>query len=453
MTDEPHLPNIAEFTVSEITASIKRQLEGEFARIRVRGEISGTKLYPSGHCYFSLKDQSAVLSGVCWQGVYSRLACRPEDGNEVVITGRITVGTRSQYQLIVEQIELAGVGAILKMIEDRKKKLDAEGLFLADRKKPLPYMPRIIGVVTSPAGAVIRDILHRIRDRCPCHVIVWPTAVQGAGAAEQIAAAITGFNNLAVGGVVERPDLLIVARGGGSIEDLMPFNEEIVVRAAAASKIPLISAVGHETDWTLIDYAADQRAPTPTGAAEMAVPVRSELTLRVQREGAQLHQIINTHLQQRSRLLEREGRTLADPGRLLERAMQQFDYCLDGWTRVRLTFFSERLQRIQLLTSALKTPREQLLIAQNKLAQTAEKLVAIVGQNWAVKTHQLERWAHVLQSYSYRHVLERGFVLVRGKDGAAVTRAKSVTRGDELVLQFYDGEYEVQAGKKQGRLL
>src|SRR3954449_4561103 len=274
--------NQPEYTVSELSLALKRAIEDGFGFVRVRGEVSGWKRHASGHCYFALKDSEAVLDAVCWRGTASRLDVRPEDGMEIICSGKLTTyAGRSKYQLVVERIELAGIGALLKMLEERRRRLMEEGLFAAERKKKLPFLPEVIGIVTSPTGAVIRDILHRLADRFPRRVLLWPVAVQGDGAAAQIAAAIEGFNRIEAGAPgsngVPRPDLLIVARGGGSIEDLMAFNEEIVVRAAAASLIPLISAVGHETDTTLIDHASDRRAPTPTAAAEMAVPVRLDL--------------------------------------------------------------------------------------------------------------------------------------------------------------------------------
>src|SRR3954451_2246953 len=275
--------NVAEFTVSELSAALKRTVEDNFGYVRVRGEISGYKgPHGSGHVYFALKDQTAKIDGVIWKGVFGRMRVKPEEGMEVIVTGRLTTyPNRSSYQIIVETLEPAGLGALMALLEERKKKLAAEGLFDEARKQLLPFLPEVIGVVTSPTGAVIRDILHRLADRFPRHVIVWPVKVKGDGSAEQVAAAIRGFNALPDGGRIRKPDLLIVARGGGSLEDLWSFNEEIVVRAAAGSMIPLISAVGHEPDITLTDFAADKRAPTPTAAAEMAVPVRSELLIEV----------------------------------------------------------------------------------------------------------------------------------------------------------------------------
>src|ERR1700676_5147702 len=281
--NEPARLNIREWTVSELSVALRKTVEDAFGYVRVRGEISGYRgPHSSGHCYFALKDEGAKIEAVVWKGVYGRIRIKPEEGLEVIVCGRLTTYPgQSKYQIVVETLEPAGLGALMALIEERKKKLAAEGLFDAARKQLLPFLPQVIGVVTSPTGAVIRDILHRLADRFPRHVVVWGVRVQGEGSAEQVAAAIRGFNALPPGGPIARPDLLIVARGGGSLEDLWSFNEEIVVRAAAESMIPLISAVGHETDITLIDFAADKRAPTPTAAAEMAVPVRAELFVEV----------------------------------------------------------------------------------------------------------------------------------------------------------------------------
>src|SRR6187455_3390783 len=281
---EPALNNVVEWTVSELSSALRRTVEDAYGYVRVRGEVSGFKgASPSGHVYFRLKDDKAVLEAVIWKGAFGRMRVRPEEGLDVIVSGKLTTfAGSSKYQIVIDSLEPAGIGALMKLLEDRKKKLAAEGLFDEARKQLLPFLPKVIGVVTSPTGAVIRDILHRLEDRFPRRVLVWPVKVQGEGSAEQVAAAIRGFNALPEGGRIPRPDLLIVARGGGSLEDLWSFNEEIVVRAAAESMIPLISAVGHETDITLIDFAADKRAPTPTAAAEMAVPVRSELFVEVE---------------------------------------------------------------------------------------------------------------------------------------------------------------------------
>src|SRR6185312_3655915 len=345
----PVRANLPEYTVSELSAALKRSIEQGFSYVRVRGEVSGFKRHGSGHCYLALKDAEAVLEAVCWRGTAIRLAVKPEDGMEVVCTGRLTTYPgRSKYQLVIETMELAGVGALLKLLEDRRKRLAAEGLFAEERKKRLPFLPRVIGVVTSPTGAVIRDILHRLNDRFPRHVLVWPVAVQGEGAAEQVAAAIDGFNKLTPGGRVPRPDLLIVARGGGSLEDLMAFNEEVVVRAAAASQIPLISAVGHETDTTLIDYASDRRAPTPSAAAEMAVPVRLDLLAELDGKAMRLVTGLGRSLTERRTKLEGLGRGLPDPRNILDTSRQRLD---------------DRVERLHLGLRQMVALRGQRLIA------------------------------------------------------------------------------------------
>src|SRR5260221_8760999 len=318
--------NVPEFSVSELSFALKRQLEGAFPRVRVRGEISQPSFPRSGHCYFRLKDTDAVLDAVCWKTTLPRLGLKIEEGMEVIATGKITTyAGSSRYQIIVDRLELAGEGALLKLLEDRRKKLAAEGLFDLDKKRELPFLPEVIGVVTSPSGAVIRDILHRLADRFPRRVLVWPVAVQGEKAAGEVAAAIAGFNRLPVEGPVPRPDVLIVARGGGSLEDLWAFNEEIVVRAAAASTIPLISAVGHETDTTLIDFASDRRAPTPTAAAEMAVPVRADLLAEVLDFGKRTMTCMNRALREAATELAGLARGLGDPRRLIEERQQRLD--------------------------------------------------------------------------------------------------------------------------------
>ncbi|MEL6102046.1 MAG: exodeoxyribonuclease VII large subunit, partial [Pseudomonadota bacterium] len=324
--DAPDGLNAPEFSVTEISGAIKRVIEGEFSHVRIRGEVGRVSRPRSGHVYLDLKDDRSVISGVIWKGVAGRLATQPEEGMEVVATGRITTfGGQSKYQIVIEEIKPAGMGALMALLEKRKAQLQAEGLFDPARKKPLPYLPEVIGVVTSPSGAVIRDILHRLRDRFPRKVLVWPVAVQGERCAPEVAAAINGFNALMPGGALPRPDLLIVARGGGSVEDLWGFNEEAVARAAAASEIPLISAVGHETDTTLIDFVADQRAPTPTAAAELAVPVRHELMAWLDGQGARMSAALSQGLQRRGQRLADLARVLPRPETLVETPRQRLD--------------------------------------------------------------------------------------------------------------------------------
>ncbi|MFP4327557.1 MAG: exodeoxyribonuclease VII large subunit, partial [Paracoccaceae bacterium] len=322
--------NAPEFTVSELSGAVKRVIEGEFAFVRVRGELGRISRPRSGHVYLDLKDERAVLSGVIWKGVAARLATQPEEGLEVVATGRLTTFPgQSRYQIVIEDIRPAGQGALMALLEKRKKMLEAEGLFDQARKTPLPYLPEVIGVVTSPSGAVIRDILHRLRDRFPRKVLIWPVAVQGERCAAEVAAAIAGFNRLSPGGALPRPDLLIVARGGGSIEDLWGFNEEIVARAAAASEIPLISAVGHETDTTLIDFVSDRRAPTPTAAAELAVPVRMELLAWLETQSMRLTHAAGSGLERRGQRLRDLARALPRPETLVEVPRQRLDSLSD----------------------------------------------------------------------------------------------------------------------------
>jgi exodeoxyribonuclease VII large subunit len=320
--------NLGEFTVSEISHALKRTIEDRFGHVRVRGEISGYRgAHTSGHCYFSLKDDKAKIDAVIWKGSFNRLRAKLQEGLEVIATGKLTsYPGKSSYQIVIENVEPAGVGALMALLEERKRKLAAEGLFDADRKKPLPYLPQKIGVITSPTGAVIRDILHRLNDRFPRHVLVWPVRVQGETAAAEVVSAITGFNAMA-----EKPDLLIVARGGGSLEDLWPFNDEAIVRAVAASAIPIISAIGHETDTTLIDHAADWRAPTPTAAAERAVPVRTDLLAETASLLARQRRAIFRVMQERKLRLQSAGRALPNPDDMLAIARQRLDAAHGRW--------------------------------------------------------------------------------------------------------------------------
>jgi exodeoxyribonuclease VII large subunit len=349
------LTNAAEFTVSEIAQAVKRTVEDEFGHVRVRGEISGFRgQHSSGHCYFTLKDESASIDAVVWKGSYSKLTFKPEEGLEIIATGRLTTFPRSsKYQIVIDNIEPAGAGALMALLEERRKKLLVEGLFARERKRALPYLPRVIGVVTSPTGAVIRDILHRLEDRFPSHVLVWPVRVQGDTCAAEVVSAIEGFNNLDGKGAIPRPDLLIVARGGGSIEDLWGFNEEAVVRAVAASGIPVISAVGHETDTTLIDYVSDMRAPTPTAAAEAAVPVRAELIGYVDDHGARQRQAARRlAMSARDRLraavagLPRPADLVATQRQRLDHASNNLFSCLRHSVQERHVHFSRIAPRL-----------------------------------------------------------------------------------------------------------
>jgi exodeoxyribonuclease VII large subunit len=431
-------PNLPEYSVSEISAALKRAVEDQFPFVRVRGEISGLKLHSSGHIYFDLKDDKAVLNAVIWRTTAQRLRVKPQAGLEVICTGRLTTYPgSSRYQMVVEQVELAGLGALMAMLDQRKKKLTAEGLFAAERKKPLPYLPQVIGVITSPTGAVIRDIMHRLNERFPRRVLLWAVPVQGERAAAEVAAAIAGFNTMTN---LPRPDLLIVARGGGSIEDLMPFNEEIVVRAVAASAIPIISAVGHETDTTLIDFAADRRAPTPTAAAEMAVPVRADLV-------SQMLDLERRTIRCFSKSIDDRRRHLNQLARVLPRADQLFAASLQ-----RLDIASERLGHG--LRRNLQKHREQLLEAGSQLRphQLAERMgrcrerTTALGnrllQAQSVHLNQargrLDGVGRVMDSVSYKSVLERGFALVRTPDGLIHRRAAEIEPGATLAITFAD---------------
>jgi exodeoxyribonuclease VII large subunit len=434
MSEAAALSNLPEFSVSELSGALKRLVEDNFGFVRVRGEISGLKFHSSGHVYFDLKDEKSVLNAVVWRPTVARLRLKPESGMEVVLTGKLsTYSGSSRYQIIVEQVELAGLGALMALLEERRKKLKAEGLFEAGRKKKLPFLPEVIGVITSPTGAVIRDIMHRLNARFPRRVLLWPVAVQGEKAAGEIAAAITGFNQFGGTSKFPKPDLLIVARGGGSVEDLMAFNDEAVVRAAAASEIPLISAVGHETDTTLIDFAADMRAPTPTAAAELAVPVRAELlslTLDFQRrmlscftKGVGQRR---RHLAQLARVLPRPDQLFAVPRQRLDLAGERLGFSL----RVNVQKHRARF----LKKSGLLRPQ-------------------MMHQGFARARARLESLARLIEGISYRAVLERGFALVRGEDGTIRRRAVALKPGETLTLTFADGEAPVTAGgaKSKGK--
>ncbi len=435
-------PNIHEYSVSELSNALKRSVEDAFDRVRVRGEISGFLRARSGHLYMDLKDENAVLNGVCWKGTAARLGFQPEDGLEVVCTGKLsTYPARSRYQIIIESMEPAGAGALMAMFEERKRKLAAEGLFADERKQPIPYLPGVIGVVTSPTGAVIRDILHRLAERFPRRVLVWPVLVQGQGAAGQVAAAIEGFNALEPGGAVPRPDLIIVARGGGSLEDLWAFNEEIVVRAAAASAIPLISAVGHETDTTLIDYASDLRAPTPTAAAEKAVPVLADLKVSVADLERRMTGGLTRRLREEATRLAGLARGLRDPREALNLHQQRIDELAERLPRALAVGIEARARTLAVAAAGLR-PRDVVSL----VARRAEAVVELARRLAEAARRRLEEAGAVLDaqgdllaSLSYERVLNRGYALVRGADGVPLGDAVAARAARALELQFRDG--------------
>jgi exodeoxyribonuclease VII large subunit len=432
--------NAHEFTVSEISFALKRTVEETFGHVRVRGEITGFRgVHSSGHSYFALKDESSRLEAVIWKGSYSRLRFKPAEGLEVVATGKLTTYPgSSKYQIVIEQLEPAGVGALMALLEERKKKLAAEGLFAAERKKPIPYLPDVIGVVTSPTGAVIRDILHRLSDRFPRHVIVWPVRVQGETAAAEVAAAIEGFNRLEPGGKIPRPDLLIVARGGGSIEDLWSFNEEIVVRAAAASRIPLIAAVGHETDVTLIDYAADRRAPTPTAAAEMAVPVRADCLATVLDLAKRLIRAETRRFEEARAELKSAARGLPRLQDLIALPRQRFDHVgerLSAALRRAAEIKRAQLQRVEGRLS-LQPVRLRVRDGGQRVGDLAARAQRAETRHLADLSRRLEATGRLLDSYSYKGTLERGFAVIRTADGKPVAGSAGRKPGDALEIEF-----------------
>jgi exodeoxyribonuclease VII large subunit len=432
--------NLPVFTVSEISQAVKRAVEDNFQWVRIRGEISGFKRAASGHLYFTLKDADANIDGVCWRGTAGRLGINPEDGMEVVATGRITTYPgRSKYQVVVDHMELAGEGALLKLLEDRRRKLEAEGLFADDRKQDLPYLPDVIGVVTSPTGAVIRDILHRLADRFPVHVLLWPVLVQGDGAAAQVAAAVRGFAGLDDDGPVPRPDIVIVARGGGSLEDLWAFNEEDVVRAIADCPIPVISAVGHETDTTLADFAADRRAPTPTAAAEMAVPVRLDLLAQVMEDGQRIAAAVSRLLADHRRHLDATARALPNPARMLQEQTQRLDDWTDRLGNSLSAGLERRRARLTGAAAGLVRPDKIIRMETQRLNSEVRALKSAGRATIDRARGRLDHAAALLNSYSYERVLERGFALITDPEGAPVTSAKGLKTGDALDIRFKDG--------------
>lgn len=469
--------NAHEFTVSEISGAVKRVIEDQFGRVRVRGEIGRVSRPASGHMYFDLKDDRSVIAAISWKGQVSKMQIRPEEGMEVIATGKLTTFPgQSKYQMIVDDVEPAGAGALMAMLEARRKSLAAEGLFDADRKRAIPYLPQVIGVITSPSGAVIRDILHRLRDRFPRHVLIWPVAVQGQACASEVARAIAGFNALEVGGPIPRPDLLIVARGGGSLEDLWGFNEEIVVRAAAASMIPLISAVGHETDTTLIDFASDKRAPTPTAAAEMAVPVRADLIAWLREADARMARAARGRMEVRAQRLTDLSRGLGRPEALTASARQRFDTSADRLGPALLNYTQRQRLRFapmsaqinpQLLQNFLRaehkkladlTARIPLALARNRadaikandkhrkeLAAISARLEAAPQARLKALTDRLDALDRMRQTLGYTETLKRGYAVVRAGD-ALVTTAEQARAATGLEIQFADGRIAVGEG-------
>jgi exodeoxyribonuclease VII large subunit len=477
--------NAAEFTVSEISNALKRTVEDAFGNVRVRGEISGYRgPHSSGHAYFALKDDRSRIEAVIWKGTFRGLRFRPEEGMEVIAQGRLTTYPgSSKYQIVIESLEPAGAGALMALLEERRRRLAAEGLFDRDRKQLLPFMPKVIGVVTSPTGAVIRDIIHRISDRFPLHVLVWPVRVQGETTGAEVANAVAGFNALPVGGPIPRPDVVIVARGGGSLEDLWGFNDEAIVRAVAGSLIPVISAVGHETDWTLIDHAADMRAPTPTGAAEMAVPVKADLEAQLAGLGARLGNGQTRSLDRKrqalraaSRALPSADQLLALPRRRFDEIAARLDRCLDvGLERKRARFERLRLTPATLsrrIAEAARTidrlgtrlPAAHLTLRRERMhrlggaaarlgleplvrrmaalddraANLARRADRATDVRLARLTDRLAQAGRLNASLSYKAVLERGFVVVHDAAGAPVKRAAGLSAGDQVTLQFAD---------------
>ncbi len=462
--------NAPEFTVSEISGAVKKTIEGAFGRVRVRGEVGRIFKARSGHLYYDIKDDKNVLACTTWKGQVSQLSVVPEEGLEVIVTGRLTAfGAQSKYNLNVDMVEVAGEGALMAMLEKRKKALAAEGLFAPERKQKLPYLPEVIGVITSPSGAVIQDILHRLRDRFPRKVLIWPVAVQGKQCASEVTRAIEGFNAMTPGGALPRPDLLIVARGGGSIEDLWGFNEENVARASAASDIPLISAVGHETDTTLIDFVSDQRAPTPTAAAELAVPVRLELLAWVDDQDARLTRAAIGAVDQRKQRLRDLARALPNLETLLDTPRQRLDRASERLPaalaraaqikRLRLSEASgslrpaalvrlmsdakaklfERGNRLQptLLARDIERKKTDITQISARLARVSQGQI----DGWRSRLDALER---IRQTLGYKETLMRGYAVVRG-DGDVITSKAKAKKAGVLEIEFQDGRYKIGA--------
>ena len=426
-------------SITELSQLLKRTVESNFEFVRVRAEISRPTRAASGHLYFTLKDEKNTLDAVCWKMVAGSLGVQPEEGLEVVVTGKLTIyGGRSKYQIVVQTMEMAGEGAMLRQLEERRRRLAAEGLFDAGRKQPVPAMPSVIGVVTSPTGAVIRDILHRLSDRFGVRVLLWGTLVQGQQAAGQVARAIRGFDEMPDDGPLPRPDLLIVARGGGSLEDLWAFNEEEVVRAVAGCSLPVISAIGHETDTTLIDFAADMRAPTPTAAAEMAVPVRAELIARTGEIDTRLYRAVSQRIDMAAQSVRLAERGLLDPAETVERRAQAVDLAaaaMDSGMERRL---SNAALRLADSAGRLRPPERRLAEVGAALAGLGGRMAQIIEHQVSLRTAALEQAARLLDANSFERVLDRGFALVAGADGRPLKRSAEAAAGADVSIRFAD---------------
>jgi len=457
--------NLQDYSVTEISAALKKTVEDRFGHVRIRGEITGFRgQHSSGHCYFALKDDRARIEAVIWKGNFNRLQHKPEEGLEVIASGKLTTYPgSSKYQIVIDNLEPAGAGALMALLEERKKKLEAEGLFAPERKQLLPFMPRKVGVVTSPTGSVIRDILHRIGDRFPLHVMIWPVRVQGETTGTEVSNGIIGFNAMPEN---ERPDVIIVARGGGSIEDLWGFNDEAVVRAAAGSNIPLISAVGHETDWTLIDYAADVRAPTPTGAAEMTVPVKAELDATIASYRARLQSALVRKLDKSKSDFRAASRGLSTPDSLLEMPRRSLDEAsgrlgrgLDLATRAKRASFERVASRLSNrgLTVAMERSKERLANAMRRTYSAHKNNVVFAGKRFLdlnrrapsafslpleTAKRKFDQADRLLESYSYSNVLERGFAIVRDTDGKPLVKSGAIKKSQSISVQLQDGNID-----------
>ena len=442
--------NVTEFTVSELSFAIKRAIEDGFSYVRVRGELGRISRPASGHIYLDLKDEKSVLSGIIWRGQAAKMKVQPEQGMEVIASGRLTTYPgQSRYQIIIDSLEPAGAGALLAQLEKLKKKLAGEGLFDEERKKPIPFLPKVVGIVTSPSGAVIRDMLHGFEERFPVHVFVWPVRVQGETCGAEVAAAIRGFNAFDEGGGMPRPDVLIVGRGGGSLEDLWGFNEEQVARAVAESSIPLISAVGHETDWTVIDLVADARAPTPTKAAEWAVPVLSDLLERLAENRHRLGIAQRRALDQRRIALKAASRGLPKLSDLLALPRQRFDAASDRLPRALLAGTRAHATRLTRASARLRPGMlaQKTHQAREKLTRNNERAGRALRLMVETLRRVLDGRAQLLLSLGHHSVLARGFVLVRDSAGHMVREARSISTGDALELEFSDGRVAATAGK------